>query len=203
MNSVVIGLTGQTGAGKSTLAARAGELGCRIVDADRLARQVLEKDSPVLKGLAEIFGYDIIDDEGALKRRLLAGRAFSTKENTEKLNRLTHSGINSLAAEYIKEYRQQGGIIIYDCPLLFESGGDKLCDLTVAVTAPERVRLERIMSRDSLTEREAMLRISAQNGEELYRSRADLVIDGSREPAAVIAEFDGLIGRLARERGVI
>ena len=203
MNSFVLGLTGQTGAGKSTLAARAGELSCKVVDADRLARQVLEKGSPVLRGLAEFFGYDIIDDKGCLKRKLLAERAFSTKENTEMLNRLTHSGINRLAAEYIRGYREEGGMIIYDCPLLFESGGEALCDLTLAVTAPESVRLRRIMTRDSLTEREAMLRIRAQRDEEFYRSRADVVIDGSQELSAVIAGFDELIGRLARERGVI
>ena len=68
--------------------------------------------------------------------------------------------------------------------------------------APESVRLKRIIARDGITEREALMRIGAQSGEELYCSRADMVIDGSREPAAVIAEFDELLGRLARERGV-
>ena len=199
----VIGLTGQTGAGKSTLSDFAKKLGFAVVTADSVAREAVMPGTDCLKRLAEFFGYDIIDDKGCLKRKLLAERAFSTKENTEMLNRLTHSGINRLAAEYIRGYREEGGMIIYDCPLLFESGGEALCDLTLAVTAPESVRLRRIMTRDSLTEREAMLRIRAQRDEEFYRSRADVVIDGSQELSAVIAGFDELIGRLARERGVI
>ncbi len=203
MVSVVIGLTGQTGAGKSTLASYAEEKGCRVVNADAVAREVMQAGSSLLKGLAEIFGYDIIDDKGGLKRRLLAERAFSTKENTELLNRMTHSCINRRAEEYIKEYRKEGGVIVYDCPLLFESGGDALCDITAAVTAPESVRMNRIMSRDGLTEKEALLRIRAQKDEDFYRTGADVVIDGSAEMEKVIRDFDAFLEETARERGIL
>ncbi len=199
MNNTVIGLTGQTGAGKSTIADYAQEHSCRIVDADIIAREVLGKGSPCLKRLAEIFGYDIIDEEGCCRRKLLAERAFSSVENTEVLNRMTHARITELAGEYINRYKNEDGVIIYDCPLLFESGGDSLCDIVVAVAAPDKIRLQRIIARDGITEHEAMLRIKAQKDEEFYRKRADYVIDGSMDKERVLSQFGELLRKIARK----
>ena len=196
MKSRVIGLTGQTGAGKST-AARiiASEYGCSIVDADMVAREALAPGSSCLKRLAEIFGYDIIDEKGECRRRLLAQRAFSSKENTEKLNLVTHPWIIRRSREYIELYRRDpGGIILFDCPLLFECGGETLCDLVIAVTAPEELRLERIINRDGLTQEEAMQRIGVQNDTDYYTQRADYVIDGSRSMDEIKAELLSVIG---------
>ncbi len=177
----IIGLTGPTGAGKSTAADTMKELGCYVIDADKVAREALAKDSDCLKMLAKSFGYDIIDSEGCCRRKLLAQRAFADAGKTEMLNKITHPWIIRRIEEYITLYRQHSdGWIVIDAPLLYESGGDALCEKVIAVTAPHAVRLERIMQRDSLTEKEALLRMKAQKDSTFYTAKADVVIDGAR-----------------------
>ena len=178
MKNRVIGLTGQTGAGKSTVAGMLESLGCRIINADAVAREATAKGSECLKRLAEYFGNDIIDSNGNCVRKLLAQRAFSSRENTEILNSITHPMIIGRISEYIGMCGEDENVVI-DAPQLFESGCDKLCDKVIAVTAPKDVRLQRIIMRDGISEQYALLRINAQHNEEYYTSRADFVIDGS------------------------
>lgn len=178
MKNRVIGLTGQTGAGKSTVAGMLESLGCRIINADAVAREATAKGSECLKRLAEYFGNDIIDSNGNCVRKLLAQRAFSSRENTEILNSITHPMIIGRISEYIEMCGEDENVVI-DAPQLFESGCDKLCDKVIAVTAPKDVRLQRIIMRDDISEQYALLRINAQHDEEYYTSRADFVIDGS------------------------
>ena len=180
MSSLVIGLTGQTGAGKSTVSEFALELGCKIINADSVAREALAPGSEVLKRLAVSFGSDIIEKDGSCKRRLLAQRAFSSRENTDLLNEITHPWIKRRISEYIEIYRRDGDcIILLDAPQLYESGCDGLCDTVIAVTAPEDIRMARIIERDGLTEEEAALRMKAQKSGEFFIERADHIIDGS------------------------
>ena len=149
MNNLIVGLTGQTGAGKSTVAGFALAMGCRIIDCDLVAREALSPGSDCLKRLSELFGSDIIDENGCCRRSLLAERAFSDKKKTELLNSVTHPWIIRRSQEYIEKYSMDfDGVIILDAPLLYESGGDILCSKVIAVTAPLDVRLERIMNRD-------------------------------------------------------
>lgn len=202
MNNIVIGLTGQTGAGKSTVSLMLSDLGCVIINADQVAREALEKNSDCLKRLAELFGYDIIDDDGSCRRRLLAQRAFSSAENKKNLDNTTHPWIIRRTEEYIDTYRQNTDApIVFDAPLLFESGGDKLCDVIIAVTAPEKLRLERIMRRDGLSYEEAKLRISAQHDDEYYTDRADHVIDGSQSLETVSGQTELVLKEILK-RGV-
>ncbi len=182
----VIGLTGATGSGKSTAALTAKAWGCYVIDADQVAREALAKGSACLKALAEVFGQDILNEDGTCRRRVLAQRAFADKQQTERLNRLTHPWIIRRIEEYIEVYRQKGdGWILLDAPLLYESGGDRLCDKVIAMTAPQEIRLERIQQRDGLTREEALQRMRAQPEDTFYTSRADAVIDGS-QPLAVV-----------------
>lgn len=192
----VIGLTGQTGAGKTTVCKFARELGCAVVNADSIAREALAPGTQCLKRLAEIFGSDIIDDDGCCKRSLLAERAFSDKEKTALLNEVTHPWIIEKSAQYIRNELEKTDIVIFDAPQLFESGGDGLCDMVIAVTAPESMRLERIMNRDGIDQSAAMLRINAQHGEDYYSSRADFVINGSNDLESVRREVERIITHL-------
>ena len=192
MKKIFIGLTGQTGAGKSTVCEAAEELSCRVINADKVAREVMGKNSDCLKRLAEFFGNDIILPDGNCNRKLLAKRAFSSRENTDILNSITHPAIIERVREYIDIYSKESDIIIFDAPQLFESGGDRLCDVIIAVTAPEKTRLDRIMQRDGIGESAARLRMSAQHGEDFFRSRADFVINGGmprRDVRAAAAEI--------------
>lgn len=195
MKNRVIGLTGQTGAGKSTVAEFARELSCEVISADAVAREALEKGSDVLKTLADLFGCDIIDSEGNCVRSLLAQRAFSSRENTELLNRTTHPWIISRTREYI-ENTDPGRLIIFDAPQLFESGGEVLCGSVIAVVAPEAVRLGRIMERDGISREAALLRIRAQHDEAYYTGRADYLIDGSMPKEQVKRETGRIITEL-------
>lgn len=190
----IFGLTGQTGAGKSTVAVYASQLGCAVIEADLVAREALEKGSDCLKRLAKVFGYDIITEDGFCNRKLLAERAFAEREKTEILNSITHPWIIRRTMEYIDEYRHKNyDIILFDAPQLFESGGDSLCDFVIAVTAPEAIRMERIMKRDGLDEKAARLRINAQHDETYYTERADYLIDGSKDRETIKTDIREII----------
>lgn len=201
-NSMVIGLTGQTGAGKSTLAEYAEKKGFAVINADAVAREALEPGTECLRDLAEHFGYDIIDENGCCNRAVLAQRAFSSAEETEALNRLTHPWIIRRSEEYISQLcHNNNDMIILDASQLFESGGERLCDAVIAVTAPREIRLERIMLRDNIDCNAAMLRINAQHDEEYYAGRSDYVIDGSADIQSVCESFDRILGKLCADPG--
>ena len=177
MKKLVLGLTGPTGAGKSTVAEILSKHGFAIIDADKIARSVTEKGSPALAELAAAFGSDIIDKSGELNRKLLAKRAFSDSKSSDLLNSITHPHILKLTEDKIEEYIKSGkSRIVFDAALLFESGSDSFCDFTAAVVAPTETRLKRVMRRDLITEKEAALRMSSQNPNEYYSEHADFVI---------------------------
>lgn len=180
MNSIVIGLTGQTGAGKSTVAEIMKELSCAVINADKIAREATAIGSDCMKRLAESFGYDIINNDGSCNRKLLAKKAFSSREKTDLLNSITHPWIIKRTKEVISRYKNDGyDIIIFDAPQLFESGGEKLCNYVISVVAPFETRLQRIVSRDLISREEAIMRMKAQYDTEFFISCADFVIDGS------------------------
>lgn len=173
----IIGLTGPTGSGKTTVSLLAEELGFAVIDCDRLARRVTERGSAVLRMLAESFGKEIILPDGTLDRKALAARAFSSPESTQALNgimlpavaRLVESEIDKLEADGIKR-------VLLDAPTLFESGLDKKCDAVIAVLCPESIRKKRIIERDRLTEEQADTRLSASKPDEFYRDRTAFAV---------------------------
>ena len=175
--ALTAGLTGQTGAGKSTAALTFKSSGYYIIDADKAAREVTVKGSPVLTSLAKAFGEDIIKEDGTLDRALLAQRAFSDKQHTDLLNSITHPAIAGRIEKLRNEAFASGyDSILIDAPLLFDAGLDSLCDVTVAVTAPVEKREYRIIKRDGLSADEARSRMDAQKDEQYYISHASYVI---------------------------
>ena len=176
---LIIGLTGSTGAGKTTVSAEMENQGCISIDCDWISRSPGVYDGECIKELQAVFGDDIVT-RGMLDRALLAKRAFVNKENSEKLNSITHPRILKKVREEIEHAEKAGyGLIIVDAPTLFEAGFDKMCARIIAVTAPEDVRMKRIIFRDRLTEEEAATRMNAQPKNEFYESRADYKIDGT------------------------
>ena len=174
----VIGLTGQTGAGKTTVASMLKEKGYWIADTDILARKAVENPE-VIAMLKARFGEDIVKD-GVLDRRELARRAFATEEGRADINMITHPEITRLAVEEIHKAEEKGAkAAVIDAALLFESPLTAVCDKTVSVVADENTRLERIIARDSISPEDARLRISAQPSEEYYREKADIIIDNN------------------------
>ncbi len=165
----VVGLTGPTGAGKSTAAKAWQRMGIPVIDTDQLAREVVQPGHPCLDELAAAFGTDILNIDGTLNRANLAMRAFATPENSRRLNAITHPAIITLTHERLMETVNQGhAIAVVDAPLLFEAGMDSLCHHIVAVTAAADTRLARIMARDGIDEDAARHRMAAQQPDEFY-----------------------------------
>lgn len=174
---MIIGLTGSMASGKSTVSAMLREYGFYVVDADEEAHAVLELPA-VRRELAELFGEDILDENGAVVRARLAEKAFASAEETAKLNAVTHPAVIETMLEKAEEFSLEYPEIpvVFDVPLLFESGMDKLCDRVVTVAADDEVRYLRIMLRDGLTRTEASRRVARQMPQEEKIARSDEVI---------------------------
>lgn len=175
-NKLTIGLTGPTGAGKSMVASLLRARNIAVIDGDAVAREAVTPGSPALKELAAAFGADILRN-GELNRRLLANRAFATKKATQTLNAVTHPYINEMILQRRDALHAAGvAVVTIDAAALFEAGADRMCDFTVAVTAPEDVRFCRVLARDAIDEAAARMRIRAQKSREYYESHADMII---------------------------
>ncbi len=168
--STVIGLTGPTGAGKSSVTDIAKNLGFKVIDCDALSRVAVEKGSTGLLALKDAFGDEIITAYGTLDRARLAKIAFKTKENTQLLNKTLLPHITKLVMAQI-----DAPYVLLDAPTLFESGMQDICKKTVAVLAPVEIRLDRIIERDGITADAARLRINAGKPDEFYIKKADKV----------------------------
>lgn len=172
---MIVGLTGPTGAGKSTVARAAKRLGFFVVDCDAAAREE-SKNTEMLLLLAEHFGEHIIKD-GLLDRAALATAAFSSRENTEAMNGIMLPFIVKSIEKSIAGRKN----VLLDAPTLFESGLGSRCDAVLGITAPADIRKARIIERDGLTEAAADRRLSAAQSDEFFIARCDKVIvnDGS------------------------
>jgi len=159
---IMIGLTGPTGAGKSTAARILTSMGCAVIDGDALAREITLPGSPVLTALAERFGGDILLADGSLDRALLASRAFADEQSRQDLNAITHPAITALALARAETHGSASGITVVDAAALPESGLARHCERIIVLTAPEEVRLARILARDGISEAAARQRIDAQ-----------------------------------------
>ncbi len=199
MRFLIIGLTGQTGAGKSTLAKRLAEEGIPIIDGDIAAREITAAGSPVLNELAAVFGQDIICGDGSLDRRLLASRAFASKANTKKLNKITHPAITVSIKNKIESAQKSGArAVVIDAAVLLESGIAEECDIIAVVTAPFDIRLERIMRRDGLSKDEALKRIKIQPADKAYFDKADIILQAY--PPSIVEQETEKLMRLIDEK---
>lgn len=197
---MVIGLTGPTGAGKSTVAEAFAAGGCAVVDADVVARTVVENDRACLDALAKAFGGDILDAAGRLNRHKLADRAFSQEGGAERLNAITHPPILRDIEGRIAALREKGQWVVLDAPLLLEGGCDAYCDKLVVVLAPEQTRIDRVMERDGITEQEARLRIAAQKDDAYYQSRADAVLQNTGGKEALYQQALALLACMREDK---
>ena len=186
-----VGLTGGIGSGKSTVVEMLADMGAAVVDADEIARRVVASGSSVLARLAEKFGSDILLEDGTLDRALLAERAFADGRGTRRLNEITHPAIREQAERDISRAEQTSEIVVYEMPLLVESGQVSLVDVVVVVDVPESVQIDRAVRRgmDETDVRQRMLR---QASREQRLEAADAVIDNSGSYDATRAQVDAL-----------
>lgn len=170
---LTIGLSGQSGAGKGEFSRIFKRLdGVYCLDTDVTAREVVEKGEPCLERLYEYFGSEILLPDGNLDRKKLAQIAFTDDEKHQKLNEITHFYIMEKVKKWLFDVEKDGAkVAIIDAPLLFESGADKLCDITIGVTAPYATRLKRIMKRDGIDKKNAKIRLDSQPNDEFFEER--------------------------------
>lgn len=181
---MVVGLTGGIASGKSTVARLLGELGARVVDADQLARRVVESGSPALREIVAAFGPEVVAPDGALDRKRLGERVFSDEEARRRLEQITHPRIAAaFAAEVMRAAADGVEVLVYEAALLVESGAHEAVERLVVVAAPPAVQIQRVGARDGLDEAAARLRLDAQASMEDKIAAADhvLVNDGTPE----------------------
>ena len=186
--SIIIGLTGPTGSGKSSVSAAAEKFGLKVIDCDKTARKATEKGTEGLKAITKAFGSEILNPDGTLNRKALAALAFKNRESTELLNKT----ILPYIVELVKN-ETVGHDTLLDAPTLFESGINEICDKTIAVLADREIRLKRITARDNLTLNEAKTRINAGKHEWFYKENADYIIYNNGEEKAFIQSFSDII----------
>ena len=182
------------GSVKSTVARRFAELGAAIIDADQIARDVVEPGEPALAELAEAFGEGILLDDGSLNRGELAKRAFVSAEKTELLNSITHPRIEQRTEE---QFNAAGdAIIVFDSPLLIEMGQSEAQDLVVVVHTPVEVRLDRLVESRGVDREDAKQRIAKQISDDKRLQFADVVLENSGTEEDLVHQVDRIWERI-------
>jgi dephospho-CoA kinase len=175
----LLGLTGGIGSGKSTVASMFSELGADVIDADDLARQIVEPGQPALAEIQAAFGPAVVGTDGRLDRKRLADIVFADTGSRARLNAITHPRIRERMNAEVEERRRQPGLLILDIPLLFENALTGSVEKTIVVWLDEATQLARLTARDGLEVAAARARIAAQLPLDEKKSLADYVIDNS------------------------
>lgn len=192
----IIGLTGGSGTGKGTVAARMRELGAGWVDADAVYRDLCAANREMLAALNAAFG-GVTDETGALDRPKLAKIVFSDPAKLAKLNEITIPYIRAASLDAMQA-QADCPVVLYDAPTLFEAGADDLCEKTIGVLADTETRVQRVMARDGISEEAARARILAQPDDGFYRARCDYILENNGDLAALWRETDALYTILSK-----
>ena len=171
---MILGITGGTGCGKTTLLKAVAEKGGLILDCDAIYHQLLASDKALLEAIEARFPGTV--ENGVLQRKKLGSIVFSDENALLDLNKITHSAVK---AEVLRRLKTPSELAAIDAIALFEAGLAELCDVIVAVTAPAETRVQRLMKRDGITEAYARARIAAQHGEDWFRERCSCILENS------------------------
>ncbi|MFD1392753.1 dephospho-CoA kinase [Lacticaseibacillus jixianensis] len=194
----VLGLTGGIATGKSTVAAEFRKLGCPVVDADEIAREIVEPGRPALRKIEAAFGPTVIRPDGTLDRKSLGDLVFNDPEKLNTLNAIDHPYLRAAITDALAAAIATGAkVVVGEIPLLYETHYEGSFDGVAVVTLPPIMQLERLMARDDLTREAAQARIAAQMPLEEKIARADFLIDNSQGPAMRRAQCQELLGQLA------
>ncbi|MBC7724454.1 MAG: dephospho-CoA kinase [Burkholderiaceae bacterium] len=190
----LIGLTGGIASGKSLVSSRLAELGAVVIDADKLAREVVEPGTDALARIAEEFGPGIMSPEGRLDRAALGAIVFAHPQRLARLNAITHPAVTALARSRMDatSAADPAAIIVYDVALLVEASVTHPYDLVVVVEAGEEQRLRRMLENRGMTREDALRRLRSQSTDAERRAAADVVIDNSGSIEDTLTRVDAL-----------
>jgi dephospho-CoA kinase len=194
----IFGLTGGVASGKSTVAAMFAELGARIIDADRVAHEIIRAPQPAYHETVRHFGFEILDAQGEIDRKRLAAVVFADPEKLRTLNGIVHPRVLDRVAQLEEAFllAEPRAVVLVDAALLYEAGvADRFRKIIVTWCRPEQ-QLERLMAKMGLSREEAERRIAVQMPAEEKRRRADYVIDCSGELEATRRQVDDLFLKL-------
>ncbi len=191
-----VGLTGAVASGKSAVAAKLAALGAVVIDADKLARQVVEPGTPGLGAIKDTFGEDVLLPDGSLNRPALAAIVFSDEAQRAKLNAIVHPLVRA-DAQKLRDAAPEQALVVEDIPLLVESGQAEKFDAVVVVQAPLEERMRRMVYDRGWTEADAKARIAAQATDEQRAAVADYLLDNSGSLAELEAQVESLYQQLA------
>jgi dephospho-CoA kinase len=197
---LLVGLTGGLGAGKSTVGGMLSDRGAVLVDADELAREALDPGTAAYKQVCDLFGDQVVTASGQLDREAIAAAVFDEPERRRSLESIVHPEVFRMLADIVEDRRGTEDIIVFDAPLIVETGFHDACDVVVVVTAQEEARVARAVGGRGMTVDEARARIRAQLGDAEREAVADVVIRNDGTLADLERQVDELWEQL-RARG--
>ena len=192
------GLTGGIATGKSYIDRCFVDLGTHLIDADLIAREVVEPDKPAWKKIVDYFGESILNPDRTLDRKKLGKRVFANREDLKRLESFIHPEVFNRENELVREIRDKDpdAIIVVDAALMIESGSYKRFDKVILVVVEESIQLERLMNRDGISKEEAIQKISSQMPQSEKRKYADYIIDTSRTREESKSQVEELFQKL-------
>jgi dephospho-CoA kinase len=195
---LLVGLTGGLGAGKSTVAAMLAERGAIVVDADDLARQALEPGTRAFQQVCDLFGDEVVTPSGELDRGALAARVFGDQDARRALESITHPEVFRMLAETVEARRGTDHVVVFDAPLIIETGFHEASDVVVVVSAETERQIERVARSRGMPEDQARARIAAQIPVEQREALADVVIHNDGDLGSLERQVEALWADLQR-----
>ena len=197
---MIIGITGSSGAGKSTLC-EILEKGyeVKVLNADKIARRLSRKGTSYLIDIIKVFGKDIVNEEGELKRSKLAQIIYSDAKKREELNTYTFKYVKEDIIKKISKIQDETTIVI-DAPLLFEAELDKMCDKVIGVIAPREVQIERVVARDDIDYEDAEKRLAAQANDEFFIKKCDYIVKNDNGFSKIEEQINDICNKIGIEK---
>lgn len=197
---MIIGITGSSGSGKSTLCEiLENSYKVKILNADKIARRLSRKGTSYLIDIIKVFGKDIVNEEGELKRSKLAQIIYSDAKKREELNTYTFKYVKEDIIKKISKIQDETTIVI-DAPLLFEAELDKMCDKVIGIIAPREMQIERVVARDDIDYEDAEKRLAAQANDEFFIKKCDYIVKNDNGFSKIEEQINDICNKIGIEK---
>ena len=198
---ILVGLTGGLASGKSTVAGMLARRGAIVVDADELSRRAVAPGTPGLARIVDTFGQDVLAAGGGLDRRALAAVVFADEKKRRVLESIVHPEVFRLLGRVVDGYRNTDAVVVFDAPLIVETGFDRACDLVVVVSSPVEAQVTRVRRTRAMNAGDARARIASQASPAERERRADIVVPNDGTLEKLEERVDSLWEELKRRAG--